>query len=185
MRKLISLFVFISISLTIFSQNLSSTEIDNLAERSMKAFDVPGIAVGIVKDGKLIHAKGYGVRSLNTKLPTDENTLFGIASNSKAITCTALGMLVDAGKLKWDDKVRDYIPEFKLYSPYVTEEFTIRDLLTHRSGLGLGAGDLMFFPDSSDFELKDIIYNLRFLKQTSGFRSKFDYDNLLYIVAGE
>jgi len=185
MRKLISLSLFICFNITLYSQDLSSTEIDNLAERSMKAFDVPGIAVGIIKDGKLIHAKGYGVRSLNTKLPTDENTLFGIASNSKAITCTALGMLVDAGKLKWDDKVRDYIPEFKLYSPYVTEEFTIRDLLTHRSGLGLGAGDLMFFPDSSDFELKDIIYNLRFLKQTSGFRTKYDYDNLLYIVAGE
>ncbi len=158
---------------------------DDLAERSRKAFDVPGIAVGIIKDGKIIHAKGYGVRSLNARQPVDENTLFGIASNSKAINCTALGMLVDEGKIKWDDKVREYIPEFKLYSPYVTEEFTIRDLLTHRSGLGLGAGDLMFFPDSSDFELKDIIYNLRFLKQASGFRTKYDYDNLLYIVAGE
>lgn len=185
MRKFILGTLVICFCTTLFSQQLSSADIDNLAERSLKAFDVPGIAVGIIKDGKLIHAKGYGVRSLNTKQPADENTLFGIASNSKAITCTALGMLVDAGKIKWDDKVRDYIPEFKLYSPYVTEEFTIRDLLTHRSGLGLGAGDLMFFPDSSDFELKDIIYNLRFLKQTSGFRTKYDYDNLLYIIAGE
>jgi CubicO group peptidase (beta-lactamase class C family) len=92
---------------------------------------------------------------------------------------------VDEGKIKWDDKVRDYIPEFKLYSPFVTEEFTIRDLLTHRSGLGLGAGDLMFFPDSSDFTLKDVIYNLRFLKSVSSFRTKYDYDNNLYIVAGE
>lgn len=185
MQKLVSLALVICLSLTLCGQQLSSTEIDNLVERSLKAFDVPGIAVGIIKDGKIIHAKGYGLRSLNTKQATDENTLFGIASNSKAFTCTALGMLVDEGKIKWDDKVRDYIPEFKLYSPYVTEEFTIRDLLTHRSGLGLGAGDLMFFPDSSDFELKDIIYNLRFLKQTSGFRTKYDYDNLLYIVAGE
>lgn len=185
MRKFISIAFLFCFSMALYSQQLSSLEIDSLVERSLKAFDVPGIAVGIIKDGQVIHAKGYGVQSLNTKLPTDENTLFGIASNSKAITCTALGMLVDAGKIKWDDKVRDYIPEFKLYSPYVTEEFTIRDLLTHRSGLGLGAGDLMFFPDSSDFELKDIIYNLRFLKQTSGFRTKYDYDNLLYIVAGE
>jgi CubicO group peptidase (beta-lactamase class C family) len=185
MQKIISLVLFFGFSITMYSQQLSSTEIDNLVERSLKAFDVPGIAVGIIKDGKVIHAKGYGLRSLNTRQPTDENTLFGIASNSKAITCAALGMLVDEGKIKWDDKVRDYIPEFKLYSPYVTEEFTIRDLLTHRSGLGLGAGDLMFFPDSSDFELKDIIYNLRFLKQVSGFRTKYDYDNLLYIVAGE
>ena len=167
------------------AQVLDSAAIDKLVERSMKAFDVPGIAVGVIKDGKVIHAKGYGVRSLNTMQKMDENTLFGIASNSKGFTTTALAILVDEGKIKWDDKVRDYIPEFKLYNPYVTEEFTIRDLLTHRSGLGLGAGDLMFFPDSADFTLKDVIYNLRFLKQVSGFRSKYDYDNNLYIVAGE
>src|SRR6476660_687831 len=185
MQKLILVVVFFFCSASLYSQPLTSKEIDDLAERTLKAFDVPGIDVGIIKDGKVIHAKGYGVRSLKTQQKTDENTLFGIASNSKAFTCTALGILVDEGKIKWDDKVRDYIPEFKLYSPYVTEEFTIRDLLTHRSGLGLGAGDLMFFPDSSDFVLKDIIYNLRFLKQVSGFRTKYDYDNNLYIVAGE
>jgi CubicO group peptidase (beta-lactamase class C family) len=170
---------------SLFSQQLSSSQIDTLVERSMKAFDVPGIAVAVIKDGKVIHSKGYGVRSLNTKQKVDENTLFGIASNSKAFTSAALGILIDEGKLKWDDKVRDYIPEFKLYNPYVTEEFTIRDLLTHRSGMGLGAGDLMFFPDSSDFTLKDILYNLRFLKPVSGFRTRYDYDNNLYIVAGE
>lgn len=167
------------------AQPLTSQQIDALAERSLKAFNVPGIAVAVIKDGKVIHSKGYGLRSLKTQEKVDENTLFGIASNSKAFTAAALGMLIDEGKLKWDDKVRDYIPEFKLYSPYVSEEFTIRDLLTHRSGLGLGAGDLMFFPDSSDFVLKDVIYNLRFLKPVSGFRTKYDYDNNLYIVAGE
>jgi CubicO group peptidase (beta-lactamase class C family) len=167
------------------TQPLSSAAIDSVAERARIAFNVPGIAVAVIKDGKIIHSKGYGVRSLNTGLPVDENTLFGIASNSKAFTAFALGILVDEGKISWDDKVRKWIPEFKLYSPYVTEEFTIRDLLTHRSGLGLGAGDLMFFPDSSNFELKDILYNLQFLKQVSGFRTKFDYDNNMYIVAGE
>lgn len=167
------------------AQGLSSTEIDSLAERTLRAFQVPGIAVGVVKDGKLIHAKGYGVRSLSNKLPVDANTLFGIASNSKAFTSAAIGMLVDAGKLKWDDKVRDYIPEFKLYDPYVTETFTIRDLLTHRCGLGLGAGDLMFFPDSASFSVNDAIFNLRHLKPVSAFRTKFDYDNLMYITAGE
>jgi len=166
-------------------QPMSSRSIDSLVERTLKAFDVPGIAVAIVKDGKVIHSKGYGVRSLNTGLPVDENTLFGIASNSKAFTTAALGILVDERKLKWDDKVRQYIPEFRMYDPYVTEEFTIRDLLTHRSGLGLGSGDLMFFPDSSDFTLKDILYNLQFLKPVSSFRSKYDYDNNMYIVAGE
>jgi CubicO group peptidase (beta-lactamase class C family) len=185
MRKLNLVVLIFLFNGLLHGQPLSGKQIDSLVERSMKAFNVPGIAVAVIKDGKIIHEKGYGVRSLNTQQKMDENTLFGIASNSKAFTAAALGILMDEGKIKWDDKVRDYIPEFKLYSPYVTEEFTIRDLLTHRSGLGLGAGDLMFFPDSSDFVLKDIIYNLRFLKQVSGFRTKYDYDNNLYIVAGE
>src|SRR4249920_1613202 len=179
------LMVFVLNFTMLQAQVITSAQIDSLTELTLKTFEVPGIAVAVVKDGKIIHSKGYGVRSLNTMQKVDENTLFGIASNSKAFTGAALGMLVDEGKLKWDDKVRDYIPEFKLYNPYVTEEFTIRDLLTHRSGLGLGAGDLMFFPDSSDFNLKDVIYNLRFLKPVSGFRTKYDYDNNLYIVAGE
>jgi CubicO group peptidase (beta-lactamase class C family) len=185
MRKIKFVVLFFLYNGLLHGQPLTSKQIDSLAERSMKAFDVPGIAVAVIKDGKIIHEKGYGVRSLNTQQKMDENTLFGIASNSKAFTAAALGILMDEGKIKLDDKVRDYIPEFKLYSPYVTEEFTIRDLLTHRSGLGLGAGDLMFFPDSSDFVLKDILYNLRFLKPVSGFRTKYDYDNNLYIVAGE
>ncbi|MGC4102986.1 serine hydrolase [Ferruginibacter sp.] len=167
------------------AQVITSPQIDSLTELVLKTFDVPGIAVGVIKDGKLIHAKGYGVRSLRTMQKVDENTLFGIASNSKAFTTAALGMLIDEGKLKWDDKVTDYIPEFKMFDPYVTSEFTIRDLLTHRSGLGLGAGDLMMFPDSNNFTKKDIIHNLRYLKPVSSFRTKYDYDNNLYIVAGE
>jgi CubicO group peptidase (beta-lactamase class C family) len=167
------------------TQPLTTGAIDSLVTRTLKTFDVPGIAVCIIKDGKVIHSKGYGVRSLDTRQPMDENTLFGIASNSKAFTTAALGMLVDEGKLNWDDKVRKYIPEFKLYDPYVTEEFTIRDLLCHRSGMGLGAGDLMFFPDSSDFTIPDILHNLQFLKPVTSFRSTYAYDNNLYIVAGE
>jgi CubicO group peptidase (beta-lactamase class C family) len=167
------------------SAQLTAAQIDTLAERTLKAFNVPGIAVAVVKDGKLVHAKGYGVRSLKTMQKVDEHTTFGVASNSKAFTSAALGMLIDEGKLKWDDKVTDYIPGFKLYNPYVTDEFTIRDLLTHRSGLGLGAGDLMMFPGGSDFTREDIIHNLRYLKAVSAFRTKYDYDNNLYIVAGE
>jgi CubicO group peptidase (beta-lactamase class C family) len=183
--KKIPFAICILLSVQARTQPLSSSAIDSVAEKARTAFNVPGIAVAVIKDGKIIHSKGYGVRSLNSGLPVDENTLFGIASNSKAFTAFALGILVDEGKISWDDKVRKWIPEFKLYNPYVTEEFTIRDLLTHRSGLGLGAGDLMFFPDSSNFELKDILFNLQFLKQVSGFRTKFDYDNNMYIVAGE
>jgi CubicO group peptidase (beta-lactamase class C family) len=164
---------------------LAPAAMDSLVERALKTFHVPGIAVGIVKDGKLIFAKGYGLRSLGSRQKMDENTLVGIASNTKAFTVAAIGILCDEGKLNLDDKVTDYIPEFKMYDPYVTAEFTIRDLLTHRSGLGLGAGDLMIFPDSADFTVKDIIHNLRYLKPVSGFRSRYDYDNQLYIVAGE
>jgi CubicO group peptidase (beta-lactamase class C family) len=187
LNRLTSLVILIlwSISISVSSQTITSNEIDSLVEKTMKTFDVPGIAVAIVKDNMIIHSKGYGVRSLNTKQKVDSNTLFGIASNSKAFTTAALGILVDENKISWDDKVVDYIPEFRLYNPYVTEEFTIRDLLTHRSGLGLGAGDLMIWPGSNNFTLYDIIHNLRYLKPVSGFRTKYDYDNLLYIVAGE
>ena len=167
------------------SQVITSPQIDSLVEKVLKTFDVPGIEVAVIKDDKVIHAKGYGVRSLKTNKKVDENTIYGVASNSKAFTSAALGMLVDEKKLKWDDKVTDYIPEFKLYNPYVTDEFTIRDLLTHRSGMGLGAGDLMMFPDSNNFTKADIIHNLRYLKPVSSFRTKYDYDNNLYIVAGE
>lgn len=186
MRKLLLIFLVLAFGTKkVTSQPITAEQIDQLVERTMKTFQVPGIAVAVVKDGKVVHSKGYGVSSLNTKAKVDENTLFGIASNSKAFATATLAQLVDAKKIKWDDKVIQYIPEFRLYNPYVTEDFTIRDLLTHRSGMGLGAGDLMIWPDSSDFKLKDIIYNLRFLKQVSPFRTKYDYDNLLYMVAGE
>ncbi len=167
------------------AQALTSEEIDVLVANTMKTFDVPGIAVAVVKDDALIHSKGYGVRSMKTGQKVDSNTLFGIASNSKAFTAAALGMLVDEKKLDWNDRVIDYIPEFRLYDPYVTNEFTIADLLTHRSGMGLGAGDLMIWPGRNDFGMTDIIHNLRYLKPVSSFRTKYDYDNLLYIVAGE
>jgi CubicO group peptidase (beta-lactamase class C family) len=185
MRKFALLLLLLWTATLTHAQPLSSDAIDSLATRTLKTFDVPGIAVCIIKDGKVIHSKGYGVRSLDSRQPMNENTLFGIASNSKAFTTAALGMLVDEGRLNWDDKVRKYIPEFKLYDPWVTEEFTIRDLLCHRSGMGLGAGDLMFFPDSSDFTIPDILHNLQFLKPVTSFRSTYAYDNNLYIVAGE
>lgn len=185
MKKTASFILAFSLLVNSTNAQVSAHEIDSLTELVMTTFDVPGISVGVVKDGKLIHAKGYGVSSINSKKKMDENTLVGIASNSKAFTTAALAMLVDEGKLKWEDKVRDYIPEFKLYNPYVTDEFNIKDLLTHRSGLGLGAGDLMLWPNGTSFSRNDIIHNLRYLKPVSAFRTKYDYDNLLYIVAGE
>jgi CubicO group peptidase (beta-lactamase class C family) len=167
------------------AQSLNAPQIDSLANKAIKAFNVPGMSIALVKDGKVIYAKGYGIQSIITKKPVDENTLFGIASNSKAFTAAALGILVNEGKIQWDDKVIDYLPEFKMYDPYVTAEFTIRDLLTHRSGLGLYPGDLMHNPDSTDFTIKDIIHNLRYLKPAASFRSRYAYDNIFYLVAGE
>lgn len=184
MKRIFCLLAILSTTI-LYSQVITSKQIDSVTNLVLKTFDVPGIAVAVVKDGKVIHAKGYGVRSLKTNLPVDENTLFGIASISKAFTATALGMLVDEGKLSWDDKVIDHLPEFRLYEPWVTDAFTIRDLLTHRSGLGLGAGDLMFWPDGNKFTRQEIINNLRYLPKVSDFRTKYDYDNSLYIVAGE
>ena len=173
------------ITTTFCFAQISEKQIDELVEKTIRNFDVPGISVAIVKNGKVVLAKGYGVKSILTKEKVDANTLFGIASNSKAFTSAALAMLVDEGKLKWDDKVIKYLPNFKMYNEYVTNEFTLRDLLTHRSGLGLGAGDLMFWPGGADFTPKDVVENLQYLKPVSAFRTKYDYDNLLYIVAGE
>lgn len=167
------------------AQILSSNQIDSLVEKTLTTFNVPGIAVSVIKDGRIIHLKGYGVRSIKTNKKVDENTLFGVASNTKAFTAAAIGMLIDEKKITWDTKVTDVIPEFKMYDAYVTSEFTIRDLLTHRSGLGLGAGDLMIWPDSSTVTKNQLIHNLRYLKPVSSFRTKYDYDNLMYIVAGE
>jgi len=158
--------------------------VDQVVERARKEFDVPGIAVAIVKDGSVVLAKGYGVRKQGETPPVTAQSLFRIASNTKAFTSAALAMLVDERKIRWDDPVTQHMPAFQMYDPYVTREMTIRDLLTHRSGLGLGAGDLMFFP-SGDLGRDEIIKRLRFVKPATSFRSAYAYDNLLYIAAGQ
>lgn len=152
--------------------------------RVMKTFDVPGIAIAVVKDGKVIAAQGFGVRKLGEPAKVDGQTLFEIASNSKAFTAAALAMLVDQGKLAWDDPVIKHLPDFAMYDAYVTREMTVRDLLTHRSGLGLGAGDLLWWP-TTDFSTDEIIHKLRYIRPATSFRSSYAYDNLLYIVAGK
>jgi CubicO group peptidase (beta-lactamase class C family) len=159
-------------------------DLDTYVASSMKTFDVPGVAVAIVKDGKIIVAKGYGVRKLGDPTPVDEFTLFGIGSNTKAFTTAALATLVDEGKLSWDDPVYQRLPGFVMYDPYVSHEMTIRDLLTHRSGMGLGEGDLLFWPHST-YTREEVIYKLRFMKPASSFRSHYAYDNLLYMTAGQ
>ncbi|MFT5166516.1 MAG: CubicO group peptidase (beta-lactamase class C family) [Saprospiraceae bacterium] len=182
--KLYAITFLLLISNLSFGQNISN-KVDSLVNYAMTKFNVAGVSVGIVKDGKIIHEKGYGIKSIETNIPVNEHTNFAIASNSKAFTTAALAILVEEGKLNWDDKVKNHIPEFKMYNAYVTENFNIQDLLTHRSGLGLGVGDLMFFPDGSDFTIDDLLAAFQYFEPVSAFRTKFDYDNLLYLVAGE
>ena len=159
-------------------------DLNEYVARVMRDFEVPGIALAIVKDGEVLLAKGYGVRRLGDPTPVDALTLFGIASNTKVFTATALGLLVEEGKLAWDAPVVNYLPGFQMYDPYVTRELTIRDLLVHRSGLGLGAGDLMWWPPST-YDRKEIVRRLRYIKPATSFRTAYAYDNVLYGVAGE
>jgi len=166
------------------AEPVSPAAIDDTVARAMAAFRVPGIAIGIVREGRLVFAKGYGVREAGKPGAVDADTLFQIGSNTKAFTAAALAILVDEGKIRWDDRVIDHLPEFRLQDAYATREFTIRDLLTHRSGLGEGAGDLMFYP-ATDMTRAEIIRGLRHLKPVASFRSRYDYDNLLYMVAGQ
>lgn len=150
----------------------------------MKAFGVPGLSLAVVKDGKVLLARGYGVRKLGDPAPVDARTRFGIASNTKVFTATAIGLLVEAGKLEWDAPVIRYLPSFAMYDPFVTRELTVRDLLVHRSGLGLGAGDLLWWPPST-YDRKEIARRIRFIRPATSFRSAYAYDNVLYLVAGE
>lgn len=169
---------------SVFAQAGPPADLDEYVAHSMKTFNVPGISVAVVKDGKLVFAKGYGVRKMGEPTPVDENTLFGIGSNTKAFTTAALATLVDEGKISWDEPVYQALPAFQMYDPYVAHEMTIRDLLTHRSGMGLGEGDLLFWPHTT-FTRDEIIYRLRFLQPQSSFRSHYAYDNLLYLAAGQ
>ena len=183
MRSKFSL-LLILISFFAFSQ-IEEKKLDELIQNTLKTFDVPGISVGIVKDGNVIYSKGFGVRSLTSNQKMTDETLVGIASNSKGFTCTALAMLADEGKLNFDDKVSKYIPEFQMNDAYVSQEITIKDLITHRAGLGLGAGDLMFFPEGGNLSVNDIVHNVRYLKPDHSFRTTLEYNNIMFIVAGE
>jgi CubicO group peptidase (beta-lactamase class C family) len=159
-------------------------DLDQSVARVMRTFEVPGLALAIVKDGQVVLAKGYGVRTLGQATPVDAQTLFGIASNTKIFTATALGLLIEEGLLEWDTPVIRYLPWFAMYDPFVTQQLTIRDLLVHHSGLGLGAGDLLWWPPST-YNRKEIAYRLRYIKPVTSFRSAYAYDNVLYTVAGE
>ncbi|WP_105167546.1 serine hydrolase [Pseudoalteromonas sp. T1lg23B] len=166
------------------STSVNVHDVDAAVHQAMTRFNIPGLAIAVVEKGKVVLAKGYGVRHIKTAEPVDKHTLFGIASNTKAFTSAALAMLVDEGKINWDDKVITHLPEFRMFDAYVTGEMTIRDLLSHRSGLGLGAGDLMIWPDTNK-TTQQLIAGIAKLKPSSSFRSEYAYNNLMFVVAGE
>lgn len=184
MHRLVLFLALLLIAAKSSAQDALPPNWDQRMTEIMARFQVPGVGLAIVKDGQVVLAKGYGVRELGKQTPVDEQTLFGIASNSKAFTAAALAILIDEGKLDWDDKVVDLLDNFRLYDPYATAELTVKDLLVHRSGLGLGAGDLLHWPPS-DYTPSEIAYRLRFIKPTTSFRSTYNYDNVLYLVAGQ
>jgi CubicO group peptidase (beta-lactamase class C family) len=158
-------------------------DLDAFAARAMKTFGTPGMAVAIVEDGQA-STHVYGIRKIGAPERVDAHTIFPIGSNTKAFTAAALAILVDQGKLHWDDLVVDKLPGFRMYDAYTSQHMTITDLLVHRSGLGLGEGDLMFLPSTTRTRA-ELVHAIRYLKPATGFRSGFAYDNVLYSVAGE
>ena len=157
-------------------------QLDATVERVRQQFDVPGVAVAVVKDGKVLLERGWGLRELGKPEPVQADTLFAIASNTKAFTATSLNLLAEEGKLKMDDRVVDHLPSFRMSDPYVTGEMRIRDLLSHRSGLSLGAGDLLFWP-TTRYSNAEVVARLAQVPLKNGFRDRYAYDNILYAVA--
>ena len=158
------------------------SELEKYYNQALQDWNVPGMAIAIVKNNELIFAKGFGVKDINTGEKVDENSIFAIASNTKAFTSAGIAMLVDEGKLSWDDKVTKHLPWFELYSPYVTHEMTIRDLLSHRSGLRTFSGDLIWY--GTDYSREEIVRRAKYLEPAYGFRAQYGYQNIMFIAAG-
>jgi CubicO group peptidase (beta-lactamase class C family) len=147
-----------------------------------QAFGIPGMAVGVVKDDSLVFARGFGLRELGKAAPVDERTLFAIGSNTKSFTSTAAAMLVDDGKLKWNDRVTNWLPGFQLFDPYATRELTVRDVMSHRSGLGR-RGDALWY--GTGFTRDEILHRIRYLEPNAGFRTEMGYQNIMFLAAGQ
>lgn len=158
-------------------------DVGPLVDAVVARYHLPGIAVGVIDDGKIVYTHTTG--TLASGKPMDADTLFGIASNTKAMTSTLLARLVQQGKLRWDDPVTKYLPAFRMADPWVTRNMQVGDLLVHHSGLPEGAGDLMLWPTPNSFTPADVVAGLQYLKPSYSFRAGYAYDNTLYIVAGE
>ena len=165
----------------VLAQNAPLAGFDDYVNKAIKDWDVPGVAIAVIKDDKIVFAKGYGVREIGKPDKVDERTIFAIGSSSKAFTAATIAMLVDEGKLKWDDPATKYLPGFQVFDPLTTREMTVRDLLTHR--VGLERGDALWH--ATELDRSDVLRRIRFLKPSSSLRSKFGYQNIMYLAAGE
>lgn len=165
------------------AQTPDLAQLDAVIEQARKDWNVPGLAVAIVKDGNVVLARGYGVREMGKPGAVDADTLFAIASNTKAFTATALSMLAEDRKLTLDDRVVSHLPYFELYDPYVTSDIRIRDLLSHRSGLGTFSGDLLWY--GTPYSREEVVRRARFLGQAGPFRARYGYQNIMFVAAGE
>ena len=172
---------FLLLSQFVLGQQAPLSGFDDYVTKAMRDWEVPGLAIAVIKDDKVVFAKGYGVKKLGDPAPVDERTLFAIGSSSKAFTAAALAMLVDEGKVKWDDPAIKHLPGFEMYDPYVARELKVRDLLTHRSGLE--RGDFLWY--GSEYDRDEILRRTRYLKPTWSLRSNFGYQNLMYLAAGQ
>ena len=176
--------ILLLVTTTLFAQTPQQLKyLDSYFEKSLKDWQIPGMAIAIVNADSLVFSKGYGYANIDKKTAVDGNTLFAVASNSKAFTATAIAQLVEQGKLQWDDKVIDYLPYFRMYDDYVTNHFTITDLLCHRSGLKTFSGDLLWY--GTTLSAEEIIKGQQYLKPTSEFRTTFGYSNIAFLAAGQ
>ncbi|NUO75434.1 MAG: serine hydrolase [Lysobacter sp.] len=164
---------------------VAPAELDAIVDDVVARYRLPGLAIGVVEHGQVVYRRSVGERVAGGGEPVTPQTLFKIASNSKSMTTAMLARLVDAGKLRWDDPVVKHLPQFRMHDDWVTKQMQVRDLLIHNSGLRAGAGDLMLWPEPNSYTRADVIHGLRYLKPVHSFRSRYDYDNLMYIVAGE
>lgn len=157
--------------------------LDAYIPKAMEDWKIPGLAIAVVKDDDIVFSKGFGVCELGEAETVDEHTLFAIGSCTKAFTATALGLLVQEGKLSWDDAVINHLPGFQLYDPYVTHNITVRDLLCHRSGLQTWEGDLIAY--GSRYTREELIHRARYIQPAFSFRAGFGYSNIMFITAGQ
>lgn len=186
-KIVLELFLLVSMILLnkgfIYAQNIDLNKLDSYIETTRMDWEIPGLAVALVKDGDVIYKKGFGLLEIGKEDKVDENTLFSVASNTKAFTATAVGLLVQEGKLSWDDPIIKHMPDFQMYDPEVTRKITIRDFLSHRSGLGLWAGDLTWW--DSNYDRDEVIRRIRYQKPVADLYEKYIYCNLGYLVVGE